>query len=154
MAAEKFPIVSDSTSRSPETLARAGAERWARGERAGAHAETRPERRRDVAEKVAAAGAMAVICRGGGHIGAHPLAAGFAKRIDALHGETGQVLHFPPSEAAKHSSIPRRPVRGQARKSLSSPSRPNPAACSASTVDRTDSAPRSKVIRVAREPSN
>ena len=36
---------------------------------------------------------MAVVGRGNGDIGAHPLAAGFAKRIDALHGETGQVLH-------------------------------------------------------------
>ena len=40
--------------------ARAGAEGWARGEGAGAHAEARGERRGNVAEEVAAAGAMAV----------------------------------------------------------------------------------------------
>jgi hypothetical protein len=44
---------------------------------------------------------MAVIRRGSGHIGTHPLAAGFAKRIDALHGETGQVLHFSPLRSRK-----------------------------------------------------
>ncbi len=74
-------------------LTRAGAERRAGGERARAHAEARAERRRNVAEVVAAAGAVAVVGSGNGDIGAHPLAAGFAKRIDALHGETGQVLH-------------------------------------------------------------
>ena len=37
---------------------------------------------------------MAVVGSGNGHISAHPLTASFAKRIDALHGETGQELHF------------------------------------------------------------
>ena len=74
--------------------ARAGAEGWARGEGAGAHAEARGERRGNVAEEVAAAGAMAVAAEGSGEIGAEPVTAGFAERIDALHGETGQELHL------------------------------------------------------------
>ena len=69
------------------------AERGPGGEGAGAHAEARAERRGNVAKVVAAAGAVAVVGSGNSDIGAHPLAAGFAKRIDALHGETGQVLH-------------------------------------------------------------
>jgi hypothetical protein len=36
---------------------------------------------------------VAVAAEGSGEIGAHPLAAGFAERVDTLHGETGQVLH-------------------------------------------------------------
>jgi hypothetical protein len=73
---------------------------WARAKgragrkRAGTHTETRAERRRDVAKKFAAAGATAVVGSGSGDIGAHPLTASFAKRIDALHGEARQVLHF------------------------------------------------------------
>src|SRR5216684_2893670 len=74
-------------------LTRARAERRARGEGAGTHAEARAERRGNVAKVVAAAGAVAVVGSGSSDIGAHPLATGFAKRIDALHGETGQVLH-------------------------------------------------------------
>ncbi len=74
--------------------ARAGTEGRARGERAGAHAEARGERRGNVAEEVAATGAMAVAAEGSGEIGAEPVTAGFAKRIDALHGEAGQVLHL------------------------------------------------------------
>ena len=74
-------------------LARAWAEGRSRGEGAGAHAEARAERRRDVAEEVAAAGAAAVVDDGTGGIGAEPVATGFAQRIDALHGETGQILH-------------------------------------------------------------
>jgi hypothetical protein len=44
---------------------------------------------------------MAVVAERSGEIGAHPLTAGFAMRINALHGEAGQELHFSPSEAAK-----------------------------------------------------
>jgi len=73
---------------------RAGTERRARGERAGAHAEARAERRRNVAEEIAAAGAAAVIGNGSGDISAKPMPAGFTLRIDALHREAGQVLHF------------------------------------------------------------
>jgi hypothetical protein len=36
---------------------------------------------------------VAVAAEGRGEIGAHPLAAGVAERVDALHGETGQILH-------------------------------------------------------------
>ncbi len=78
----------------PHLSARAGSEGRARGEGAGAHAEARGERRGNVAEEVAAAGAMAVAAEGSGEIGAEPVTASFAERIDALHGETGQVLHL------------------------------------------------------------
>jgi hypothetical protein len=74
--------------------ARTGAEGRARGEGAGSHAEARGERRGNVAEKIAAARAMAVDAEGTGGIGSEPVTAGFALRIDALHGETGQVLHL------------------------------------------------------------
>ena len=75
-------------------LAGTRTERWARCEGAGAHAETRTERRRNVAEEVAAAGAAAFASKRSGSIGAEPVTAGFAKRIDALHREAGQELHF------------------------------------------------------------
>jgi len=75
-------------------LARTGAEGRAGGEGTGAHAEARGERRGNVAEEVATAGAMAVAAEGRGEIGAEPVTASFAERIDALHGETGQVLHL------------------------------------------------------------
>jgi hypothetical protein len=64
-----------------------------RGERARAHAEARAERRRNVAKEIAAAGAAAIVGDRTGGIGAEPVSAGFAQRIDALHGETGQILH-------------------------------------------------------------
>ena len=54
----------------------------------------RAERRRDVAEKIAAAGTVTVIGSGSGDVGAHPLTTSFAKRIDTLHGEAGQILHI------------------------------------------------------------
>ena len=74
-------------------LAGTGTERRARGEGARAHAEARAERRWDIAEEVAAAGAAAVVEDGTGGVGAEPVAAGFTQRIDALHGKTGQILH-------------------------------------------------------------
>ena len=37
---------------------------------------------------------MAVTAEGSGEIGAHPLTAGFALRIDTLHRKAGQELHF------------------------------------------------------------
>jgi hypothetical protein len=37
---------------------------------------------------------MAVAAEGRGEIGAEPVAAGVALRINALHGEAGQVLHL------------------------------------------------------------
>jgi hypothetical protein len=36
---------------------------------------------------------MAVATEGRGEIGAEPVTAGVALRIDALHGEAGQILH-------------------------------------------------------------
>ena len=75
-------------------LAGARAQRRAGGEGAGAHAEARGERRRNVAEEIAAAGAMAVAAERSGEIGAEPVTAGFALRIDALHREAGQELHL------------------------------------------------------------
>jgi hypothetical protein len=74
-------------------LARTGAERRAGAEAAGAHTEARAERWGHVAKIIAAAGATPVVAEGNSLIGAHPLTARFAKRIDALHGEAGQVLH-------------------------------------------------------------
>jgi len=77
-----------------QALTRAGTKRRARGEGARAHAEARTERRWNVAEEVPAAGAAAVVGDGAGGIGAEPMTAGFALRIDTLHGEAGQILHF------------------------------------------------------------
>ncbi len=74
--------------------ARTGTEGRARGEGAGAHAEAWAEGRGNVAEEVAAAGAMAVAAEWSGGIGAEPVAAGFALRIDALYREAGQELHI------------------------------------------------------------
>ena len=70
------------------------AQRRAGGERAGAHAEARAEGRGNVAEEIAAAGAVAVAAEWSGGIGAEPVAAGFALRIDALHRKAGQKLHL------------------------------------------------------------
>jgi hypothetical protein len=75
-------------------LARAGAERRTRSERARAHAEARAERRGNVAEEVTAAGAAAIVSDGACSIRAEPMTASFALRIDTLHGKTGQILHF------------------------------------------------------------
>ncbi len=93
------------------------------GERPGARAEARAERRRNVAEKIAATGTAAVIGIGSGDIGAEPVTAGFALRIDALHRKAGQILHFlsilgagPDASAA----------RRQLERALRSPGRPNP----------------------------
>ena len=87
---EKFPEFIERPHRSP------GA-RWQRragGERPGAHAEARAERRRNVAEKVAAARAVAFGAKGGGAVSAEPVTAGCALRIDALHRKAGQIFHF------------------------------------------------------------
>ena len=70
----------------------------ARCQCAGPHSEVRAQRRRDGAKKVAAAGAAAIVTNhGSGRIGAQPVAAGFTQWINALHGETGQILHRIPS---------------------------------------------------------
>jgi hypothetical protein len=72
----------------------AGTEGRTRGEGAGAQTEARAERRGNVAEEIAAAEAVAVAAQGSGGIGAEPAAAGLALRIDTLHREAGQELHF------------------------------------------------------------
>ena len=89
------------------------------------HAEARAERRRNVSEKIAATGTAAVIGSGSGDIGPEPVTAGFALRIDALHREAGQVLHFlslrgRQAQAGSDATASRR----QLEKVLSSPSRP------------------------------
>jgi hypothetical protein len=53
----------------------------------------RTKRGRHGAQKVSAAGAAAVCAYWIADVGAKPTAAGFAFRIDALHRETGQILH-------------------------------------------------------------
>src|SRR5205823_8948178 len=100
-------------------------QRGAGGGGAGARAEARAERRGDIAEGVAATGAAAVAAEGSGDIGAEPVTAGFALRIDALHREAGQVLHFlslrgRQAQAGSDATASRR----QLEKVLSSPSRP------------------------------
>jgi len=72
----------------------AGTEGRAGGEGARTHAEAGAERRGNVAEEVAATGAVAFGAECGGAVGAEPVAAGIAKRIDALDGEAGHILHF------------------------------------------------------------
>jgi hypothetical protein len=69
-------------------------ERGAGRERTRAHAEARAERRGNVSEEIAAAGAAAIAAERSGDIGAEPVTAGFALRINALHRKAGQVLHF------------------------------------------------------------
>lgn len=59
------------------------------------------QRRRNIAEKVAAGGAAAVIGKGARRVDAQPVSARLAKRIDTLHGQAGQVLHYFTSEATK-----------------------------------------------------
>ena len=92
--------------------ARAGTEGRARGEGAGAHTEARAEGRRNVAKEFAAAGAAAFASKRSGGIGAEPMTAGFAQRIDTLNREAGQILHFLSPEAAKLRGIEVRPTAG------------------------------------------
>jgi hypothetical protein len=74
---------------------------------------------------------VAVAAEWSGGICAEPVAAGFALRIDALHGETGQVLHCSPLVAAKlrpfqcdRTTADR--FAAAIEKALSSPCRPIP----------------------------
>jgi hypothetical protein len=94
---QKFPKIS----RVNERSARAWTKR-PRRQGTRTHAEA-AERRRHVAEKIPAAGAAAVIRSRAGDIHAHPLAARLTQRIDALHGQAGQILHSFTSEAAEPS---------------------------------------------------
>src|SRR5437763_1612375 len=63
----------------------------------------RAERRWHVAEKVAAARATALAGGWPYDVGAQPVAARFTRRVDAWHGQAGQVLHRFTSEAAQPS---------------------------------------------------
>lgn len=85
--------VTRSTGRGGESLTRTRAKRWARGQGTRTHAEAGAERRGHVAQQVTAAGTSAVVDDWAGGIGAKPMAAEIALRIDALNGEAGQVLH-------------------------------------------------------------
>src|SRR6266404_7011436 len=83
-------------------LARTRTERWARGEGARAHTETRAEGRGYGLQGAAAARAKFEAGIGAGKMGAEPVSASGTLRIDALHGPTGQILHtrvlrWPPS---------------------------------------------------------
>jgi hypothetical protein len=91
----------------PRRSAEPRTQRRTSGERARAHAEARAERRRDVAQKVATAGATAVIADGAGGVGAQPVTTRVALRIDALHGETRQILHRLSPQAAGQLGIHR-----------------------------------------------
>ncbi len=51
------------------------------------------ERRRHVAQKISATRATAVDAERSSGVGAQPMAASFAERINALHGQAGQILH-------------------------------------------------------------
>jgi hypothetical protein len=86
--------------------ARTGAQRWARGQRPGAHAKAWAERRRNIAQGLPTAGAAAFLTKRTGRIGSQPVASRFALRIDALHGEAGQELHivFPSATGALHGA--------------------------------------------------
>src|SRR5438552_4771559 len=81
-------------------LAGARTEGRAPSEGAGAHAEARAEGRRNIAQEFAAAGAAAFASKRSSGISTKPVTAGFAQRIDTLHREAGQVLHFLSPEAA------------------------------------------------------
>jgi hypothetical protein len=94
-----------SRSSTQDALAGTRAQRRTRSQRARAHPETGAKWRRDVAKHVATAGTAAVITDGAGGIGAKPVAARVAKRIDALNGKAGQILH---------SIFPSGPVRNLA----------------------------------------
>ena len=78
-------------------LAGSRTQRRSPGQRPWAHAESRAEWRRHIAQHVPAAGTTAVIADRSGGIRAQPVTAQVACRIDALNGEAGQILHrFPP----------------------------------------------------------
>ncbi len=71
---------------------------------------------------------MAVAAEGRGEIGSEPVTAGVALRIDALHGETGQVLHLFSLSGRKAQIDPCDCLTVALNKLLSSPSRPKPLA--------------------------
>jgi hypothetical protein len=83
-------------------LAGTRAQRRARGEGTRTHAKARADGRRHCLQGAAAARAKFEAGIGAGKMGAEPVSASGALRIDALHGPTGQILHmrvlrWPPS---------------------------------------------------------
>jgi hypothetical protein len=106
------------------SLAGTRPERWTRCQRARAHAKSGAEWRRHVAQHVATAGTTAVIADGAGGIRAQPVATEVALRVDALDGETGQILHFflPPAAVRgddNHRQTPDRPKKQKRWRELS-----------------------------------
>jgi len=83
-------------------LARAGAQRRSPRKRPRAHAESGTKRRRHIAQHVPAARTPAVIADRASSVRAEPVPAQVACWIDALNGETGQILHRLPPPAALH----------------------------------------------------
>lgn len=101
------------------------AQRWARGERTRAHPQT-AERRRNVAQKIPAARAAAVVGARARDIRSQPVAAEFTHGIDALHGQAGQVLHSFTSVAAWPGQLPgKHPRTGAHRETAGAPWRPS-----------------------------
>jgi hypothetical protein len=82
------------------------------------------------------------------------MAAGLALRIDTLHREAGQELHFSPSVAAKLRPIPVRPhnrLVAAIEKVLSSPWPINPLAALQPKENRVPKTAVTTLIRDARE---
>jgi len=115
----RVAILGRGTRASQCSLAGAGAKGRTGGEGTGAHAEARAERRRNIAQEIAAAGATAFGAERSSSIGTEPVTAGFAQRIDTLHREAGQILHSlsPRRRKARISLEARRVVRSRPKSS-------------------------------------
>lgn len=85
----------DWAGRTNRNLARTRAQGRTRAERARAHSEPRAERRGNGAQEIPAARAPAIVDDGTGSVGPEPVTTRIAQRVDALHGESGQILHTP-----------------------------------------------------------
>lgn len=85
----------DPAGRTEKNLARTRAQGRTRAERTRAHSESRAERRGNGAQEIPAARAPAIVDDGTGGIGPQPVSTRIAQRVDALHGESGQILHAP-----------------------------------------------------------
>jgi hypothetical protein len=85
----------DWAGRTNRNLARTRAQGRTRAERTRAHSEPRAERRGNGAQKIPAARAAAIVDNGTSSVGPEPVTTRIAQRVDALHGESGQILHTP-----------------------------------------------------------
>ena len=85
----------DPAGRANNHLARTWAQRRTRAERARAHSEPRAERRGNRAQEIPAARAPAIVDDRTRSVGPEPVTTRIAQRVDALHGESGQILHTP-----------------------------------------------------------